>query len=200
MEFFRRLNSTSKLYLFLGLFFIGFFAVESSWFIYKIGVNSAASPKIETDQIPFVVGLISYTLAITMLGFYMQSETKARLRGLTRYVEQLRAYTVPRVDDLIEWASTEDAQEMHETKQADPPEPEVPTEPAIERPLGTRERDTLLTIIAALAKEARLQIDQPGKAALFIEGLTNQLGSPVSKRAIEEHLKKIPNALETRMK
>lgn len=69
-----------------------------------------------------------------------------------------------------------------------------------EKPLGTTERNTLLTIIAALAKAAKINIDPPGKAAGFIEGLTDELGAGVSKRAIEEHLKKIPNALRTRMK
>ena len=66
--------------------------------------------------------------------------------------------------------------------------------------LKTRERDTLLTIIAALAKEAKINIEAFGKAALSIEDLTDRLGAHVSKRAIEEHLKKIPGAMETRMK
>jgi hypothetical protein len=69
-----------------------------------------------------------------------------------------------------------------------------------EKPLSTRERDTLLTIIAALAREAKIKVDLPGRAAIFIEGLTDSMGTHVSKRAIEEHLKKIPDALATRMK
>jgi len=72
-----------------------------------------------------------------------------------------------------------------------------------EKPLSTRERDTLLTIIAALAKAAKVPLDdysKPGKAAGYIEGLTDEFGAHVSKRAIEDHLKKIPDALETRMK
>jgi hypothetical protein len=73
-------------------------------------------------------------------------------------------------------------------------------QPITEKPLGTTERNTLLTIIAAMAKEAKLNIDPPGKAAGYIEGLTAQLGARVSKRAIEDHLKKIPDALGTRMK
>ncbi|MDB5745089.1 MAG: hypothetical protein JWR68_3404 [Polaromonas sp.] len=68
------------------------------------------------------------------------------------------------------------------------------------RPLMTTERNTLLTIIAALAKAAKLTIDSPGKAALSIEGMTDELDAHVSKRAIEEHLKKIPDALAGRMK
>ena len=71
-----------------------------------------------------------------------------------------------------------------------------------DKPLKTYERKTLLTIIAALAKEAKISItvSNTGKAAGFIEGLTAELGARVSKRAIEEHLKRIPDALETRMK
>lgn len=69
-----------------------------------------------------------------------------------------------------------------------------------EKPLGTRERDTLLTIIAALAKDAKIDIAHASKAAASIENLTETMGTPVSRRAIEEHLKKIPDALEIRMK
>ena len=69
-----------------------------------------------------------------------------------------------------------------------------------EKPLYTRERDTLLTIIAALAKEAKINIHTPGSAALSIEDLTDKLGAHVSKRAIENHLKKIPDAVGTRKK
>lgn len=67
-------------------------------------------------------------------------------------------------------------------------------------PLGTRERDTLLTIIAVLAEKAGIDIHSPGKAALAIEHLTDMEEVHVSKRAIEEHLKKIPAALAVRKK
>jgi hypothetical protein len=67
-------------------------------------------------------------------------------------------------------------------------------------PLKNRERDTLLTIIAALAKYGKISIDEYGKSAGFISGLTDEIGASVAKRTIEEHLKKIPNALEVRMK
>jgi hypothetical protein len=59
---------------------------------------------------------------------------------------------------------------------------------------------TLLTIIAALAKQAKIDVNAPGKAALTIEGWTTEIEAHVSKRAIEEHLKKIPDALATRLK
>lgn len=69
-----------------------------------------------------------------------------------------------------------------------------------EKPLLAKERNTLLTIIAALAKEAKIELKEYGKSAQYISGLTNELGAEVSKRSIEEHLKKIPDALAIRMK
>lgn len=66
--------------------------------------------------------------------------------------------------------------------------------------LSTKERDTLLTIIAVLAKHGKIEIKEWGKSAQFISGLTDEMGVHVSKRAIEDHLKKIPDALEVRMK
>jgi hypothetical protein len=74
------------------------------------------------------------------------------------------------------------------------------TIPKEEKPMSTKERGTLLTIIAALAKEAKIDISKPSKAAGSIETLTDQLGAPVAKRTIEEHLKRIPDALERRAK
>ena len=71
------------------------------------------------------------------------------------------------------------------------------------RSLQQRERKTLLTLIAVLAKEAKISIpdySKPGKVAVYIEALTDDFGTHVSKRAIEDHLKKIPDALEPRMK
>lgn len=67
-----------------------------------------------------------------------------------------------------------------------------------DKPTGERERATLLTIIAALAREAKIDISRPSKAGALIENLTQQLGARVSKRAIEEHLKRIRDALEKR--
>ncbi|MCB4788220.1 hypothetical protein LGR64_18275 [Delftia sp. Lp-1] len=65
-----------------------------------------------------------------------------------------------------------------------------------EKSIGTRERTTLLTIIAALAEEAKISLMTPSKSAEIIAGMTDRMGSPVAKRTIEEHLKKVPDALE----
>ena len=85
------------------------------------------------------------------------------------------------------------------------PEEQQPSKPddatdTLDKPLVTRERVTLLTIIAALAKEANIDIAKASKAGSIIEVLTEKLDARVSARAIENHLKRIPDALERRGK
>ncbi len=69
-------------------------------------------------------------------------------------------------------------------------------DPAPERPLRQRERSTLLVLIGALARAARIDITRPSKAAGAIEALTQELGARVSARAIEDHLRLVPDAIE----
>ena len=64
-----------------------------------------------------------------------------------------------------------------------------------ESEMGTRERDTLLTIIGALCRLAKLPTDQPFKSAGMIEEATTLLGARVASRTIEGHLKRIPDVL-----
>lgn len=55
-----------------------------------------------------------------------------------------------------------------------------------ETALGERERATLLTLIAALAQEAGIDISKPSKAAGLIEGLTMRLNTRVGYTGILE--------------
>jgi len=64
--------------------------------------------------------------------------------------------------------------------------------------LGNRERNTLLVLIAALAKQAAIDLRMPSKAAAQMESATEQMGARIPQRTIEEHLKRIPEALEKR--
>lgn len=68
----------------------------------------------------------------------------------------------------------------------------------VNKPLLERERSTLLTLIAALAMELDLPIIKPAKAASLIEALTKNHGIQIEARVIEEHLKRIPRALDKR--
>lgn len=71
-----------------------------------------------------------------------------------------------------------------------------PRRPTEAQPIGQRERDTLLVIIAALMKAVDIDRAQTSKAGATIEALTTEMGARVSRRAVEEHLKRIPHALE----
>lgn len=69
-----------------------------------------------------------------------------------------------------------------------------------EKPLSNRERDTLLTIIAALCKEAKLDHTKCAKTAGLIQSTAAKMGISIGETTIENHLKRIPDALVTRMK
>jgi hypothetical protein len=69
-------------------------------------------------------------------------------------------------------------------------------EPGMERPIGQRERDNLLVIIAALAKLAKINVAKPSAAAAAIVGEAARTGIRIGLRTIEEKLKLIPDALE----
>lgn len=71
---------------------------------------------------------------------------------------------------------------------------------ADEKPLGTTERNTLLSIIAVLCKEAKIPYGKPAKAAGLIQSTAATMGVSIGETTIEGHLKKIPDALATRMK
>lgn len=64
-----------------------------------------------------------------------------------------------------------------------------------ERPLASRERDSLLTIIAVLCKEAKLDYAKPAKTAGLIQSTADSMGLAIGETTIENHLKRIPEAL-----
>ena len=69
-----------------------------------------------------------------------------------------------------------------------------------DQPLATKERNTLLTIIAALCKDAGHDYKKPAKTAGLIQSTAAMMGISVGETTIEGHLKKIPDALAARMK
>jgi len=69
-----------------------------------------------------------------------------------------------------------------------------------EKPLAKRERDSLLTIIAALCQDAKFDHNKSAKTAGLIQSTAAKMGVSIGETTIEEHLKKIPHALATRMK
>ena len=73
-------------------------------------------------------------------------------------------------------------------------------EKSVEKPLGGRERETLLTIIGVLAKEAKIDITEPYKAGGVIAKIAEFEGINLAARTTGDHLKLIPDILENRTK
>jgi hypothetical protein len=68
-----------------------------------------------------------------------------------------------------------------------------------EKPIATTERNTLLSIIAALCDYSAINHQERG-AASQIAKLTEEIGAVVTDDTVRKVLAKIPDALETRMK
>jgi hypothetical protein len=62
-------------------------------------------------------------------------------------------------------------------------------EPSMDRPQGTRERQSMLAVIGALATAADIDLSMPSKAAEQIDLLTQKFGMRVSQRRIFDYLK-----------
>ncbi len=69
----------------------------------------------------------------------------------------------------------------------------------VDRPLSTRQRRTLLTIIAAFCEHEKLGPQGRGTAQRIRE-MTEGIGAPIDDGTIANLLAEIPDALETRMK
>ena len=73
------------------------------------------------------------------------------------------------------------------------------TSPAkdLDKPLGERERTTLLVIIGALAKKAGMDIEtHPTTAAKKIIPFVELLGTTLGRQTIERKLQLVPDAVE----
>ncbi len=68
--------------------------------------------------------------------------------------------------------------------------------PPDEKPLETKERNSLLAIIGLLADQCSLDLHTPSKTAQVIESAANLKGIKLASRTIAEHLKKVPQAME----
>lgn len=71
--------------------------------------------------------------------------------------------------------------------------------PNAEKPLTSKERNSLLVIIASLCKEVNIDYNQRGVAGA-IQRLTEELGSPITDDTIRSVLKQISEAVENRSK
>ena len=131
---------------------------------------------------------VGITLAIQM------RFRRAEHARLIQYIESLRKYTVSGLQ-------TADMNFADIGKIISPPPVEVPQptpEEFEEKPLRTRERNTLLALIGVLCKEAGIDWMRPAAAAATIKLVAERMEVRIGESTIEEHLKKVPSALEAR--
>lgn len=74
-----------------------------------------------------------------------------------------------------------------------------PREPPQRRGAVTKSRDTLLTIIAALAANCGISLNERGSASRVVESM-ERIGAPVSDDTVRAVLKEIPAAIDRRGK
>ena len=75
-----------------------------------------------------------------------------------------------------------------------------PTSTHRNKPLGAKERGSLLTIIGALAEAANIDLSKPHKAGQTLEAMLSQKGVKLGARTIGDHLKDVRNAMDSRKK
>jgi hypothetical protein len=66
--------------------------------------------------------------------------------------------------------------------------------------LSHKEKTTLLIIAGLLCKEAKINHQTPAKSADTLQNIADEMGVQISKRTIQNYLKEIQKALESRMK
>lgn len=102
--------------------------------------------------------------------------------------------------ELLRWIDDNQLISMYSFARSTPLEPQEKSSPPMEKVLSNRERETLLTIIAVLCNEAKLDHSKHAKTAGLIHSTAAKMGLSIGESTIEGHLKKIPNALAGRMK
>ena len=121
---------------------------------------------------------------------------RRRHASAVTYIQGLRNYTVETIEPLRSTV------QLLESERAPLPPEEVPTDldDSADTPLGTKERNVLLSIIAVLCKELEIDYSRPAKAAVAIKESTLRHGFTIGETTIENHLKKLPEAVAARTK
>ena len=177
-------NIAYKLPAILSIFTTAFFAL-----LLKKGVSKELEIVLMLLSLSQVVVLtIGVALAINL------RFRRAEHARLIQYIESLRQYTVNGLN-------TADKNFAELGEMIFPPPAEVPQstpDDLDEKPLRTRERNTLLALVGVLCKEAGIDWKKPAAAAAAIKLAAEQMEIRIGESTIEEHLKRVPSALEAR--
>lgn len=151
--------------------------------------------RIQLNDLPFLVSLFFlYMLVIFSIiwSIFLTFRRSAReFAEVVKYVEELRGYAVESIEPL--------KRSVGGGVDVEPP-PRIIALANTERPLCTKERNTLLVIIGVLCHEAKLDTSRAAKTAAVIEGVAAGMGISISETTIESKLKAVPDALATRQR
>ncbi len=167
------------------------FALAALAFV--ILIRKGVSKELELVLLLLILGQFACVTVGTAMAIQMRFRRAEHAR-LIQYIEKLRQYTVNGLQ-------TADMNFADIGKIISPPPVEVPQptpEDFEEKPLRTRERNTLLTLIGVLCKEAGIDWTRPAAAAATIKLVAERMEVRIGESTIEEHLKKVPSALEAR--
>ena len=134
-------------------------------------------------------------------------------KGVVQDLPVISDHIPIRPDDFAIFAEKKDVEKMASAYKAlvisyfrllktgygDNEQPAKKREATIDRPLTTRQRRTMLTVIAAMCKYEGLDPQGRGTAQRIME-MTDDLGAHIDDGTIAKMLSEIPDALETRMK
>lgn len=142
-----------------------------------------------------LMGVVFASLLFMMLLVLEAGYMRRRMAALSTFTQNVRDYSVGNIAALRE--------SLDVLKAVDIPEPEA--EPSANigssaTPLGKRERETLLSIIGLLCAEANIDIKRHAKAAATIRNRAELEGIALGETTIEEHLKRVPDAMANKSK
>ena len=106
-----------------------------------------------------------------------------------QFIKEVERLTIDLVDTTKEASTSKNEVEALQTQLADQ-----------QNLLSTQGRNSALLIMAALAKEAKLDVNQPSRTGEILSSSVSELGCSLTGRAISAWLSDIPRALETRAK
>jgi hypothetical protein len=146
-------------------------------------------PKNYIDRLEVILSQIGHTLTHTKHGLN-QWQSKVLLIDFVKWCQE-NSLEIPKQlipNQALQKTSTDNIAPAEDTERY-----------STEKPITTTERTTLLIIIAALCNYSDVEYKERG-VSVKISEMTDDIGAHVSDDAIREALKKIPDALKSRMK
>lgn len=150
-----------------------------------------------TDGLLQSIGVFLSGIGTVCLGYTLYMEVlrqRQEARWLIRFSQRVRDYAVENIEPLR--TSLDALKDVPDEK---PPEKVEQQSSSLEdKPLGTKERNTYLILIAALCAELKIDTTRAAKSANIIKDVANRNGLAIGESTIEGILKKLPDAVAAR--